>query len=267
MTTHFIVDNNGEIIRSVDLEKEKLSVRSKTQDQAYRDKKLREKDSLSFTFSEMENVPEAVRGLTNAQCGLLLILSAYVDYDGILRTGKTALTRKDLQRILDIERTTLYKFLKLCTEKDIIRETEEGFLVNSRYHFKGKSKSKGLVKNMTTKIKKLQKENKLADLGLLYKIQSHVHISRNVLVKNPDEKELDKLVYLNKEELSELLEVSTVQLSKVLGRLKVEGQLCVAQLRMGRETNFVVNPEIFSRTASIKDETLRLLFQQKRERK
>jgi hypothetical protein len=263
MSNLFILDEaTGEIVKKVDLSKEKLSVRSHAQDKAYHE--LKKGRSSSFTFTQMSNVHEVIARLTTAQCGLLLVLITYMDFDGTLRNpDKSPMKKKDIRKVLKLEgKRSFFGFIKVCLEAGIVEEVEDVFAVNERYHFKGKSKGRELIKIMSTKVRELHKENKLTDIGYLYKIQSQVHITRNVLVSNPNERDLDNLDYLSKNDLSKLLGVSDVQLSKVIGRLKVNGEQCVAQLKVGREVHFVVNPNIFSRSA--KDETLSLLFSNKK---
>ncbi|MFX3624019.1 MAG: hypothetical protein ACE3JP_08265 [Ectobacillus sp.] len=264
MSHLLIVNSDGEIVREVDTDKEKLSIRSHAQDQAFYELKKRQKEGRSrgFTFTQMGNVHEVILKLTTAQCGLLLVLITYIDFDGVLRNpDKTPMSKKDIRAALKLEgKRSFYDFMKVTLEAGILIEDGKRYIVNSRYHFKGNSRNKELVRVLSAKVRELHKQNKITDIGMFYKIQAYVHIKRNVLVKNPNETNLDKLEYLNKEELADVLDVSVEQVSKVLNRLKLDGQHCVAQLKIGREVNFVVNPDIFSRTASVKDETLRTLF-------
>ncbi|MDQ1003555.1 hypothetical protein QFZ28_003955 [Neobacillus niacini] len=254
---------SGQIYGEVDSTKQILKIQSINQIEAF-GKLTRSK---GFTFSQMGNVHEVISSLNTTQCGYLLVLITYIDYEGTLRNAnkdKTPMTRKDIEVTLKANRKAVYRFMTVSVEEGILIEDNGLFKVNSRFHFKGNSKNKELVKVMSTTVRKLHKEHKITDIGHLYKIQAHVHITRNVLVKNPNEKNIDSLEYLNKEELASILEVSTDQLSKTLSRLKVDGQLCVGQIKIGRTVKFVVNPDIFNRTASTKDETLRTLFRAKK---
>lgn len=268
MENLFIVNGDGEIVRSIDPTKERLTVRTKEQDKAFYElqKRRSEGRSKSFTFTHMGNVYEVIQSLSTAQCGLLLVLITFIDYDGVLRNpDKTAMTKNDIRKVLKLEgKRSFYDFMKVSLEAGILIEVDDQFTVNSRYHFKGNSRSKELVRVLATQVRELHKENKLTDIGILYKIQAHVHVTRNVLVKNPNETDEDKIEFLNREELAGILGISTEQVRKVIGRLRVDGQLVVASMRLGRDNHFVVNPDVFNRATH--DETLRTLFRSKNNR-
>ncbi|MFD1267579.1 hypothetical protein ACFQ3Y_09110, partial [Paenibacillus motobuensis] len=95
-----------------------------------------------FTFMDMEELHEVIDALTTAQCGYLLVLQCFADYDGgrLVTGGKAPMTTADMMDVLKLKRKrqTFYDFLTNCTDHGIITRNEDGsYSVNPKYHFRG----------------------------------------------------------------------------------------------------------------------------------
>ena len=76
----------------------------------------------------MPNIHEVYDALTTAQCGYLMLLQCYVDYNGILvksSRDKTPMTTADMMSVLQLakKRMTFYDFLSACTAVQALRKS------------------------------------------------------------------------------------------------------------------------------------------------
>ena len=75
--------------------------------------------SESFVWSRLDGLPYVIDSLTTAQCGHLLMLSTYVDYDGLLirnENDKSPMNSADMRKLLRISDSTFYDFMKACID-------------------------------------------------------------------------------------------------------------------------------------------------------
>ncbi|KRT87822.1 hypothetical protein ABE068_25455, partial [Bacillus glycinifermentans] len=169
------------------------TLRHRNQDEAFREQQKQTTDRRDFSNANMSYIHEVYDALTTAQCGYLMLLQCYVDYNGVLvksSRDKTPMTTADMMSVLQLakKRMTFYDFLNACIQHDIIREEDGIYSVNERYHFKGNFGSQYVVKLYTAKIKKVYSEVKATDIGLIYRMLPFIHYETNALCANPFEK-------------------------------------------------------------------------------
>jgi hypothetical protein len=266
------VDENGEARISAPAATHKVV--SLRQAEAYKAEleaeKWRSGSQGDFTFAAMRELHEVYETLTTAQCGYLLLLQCYVNYDdGTLVNAdkaKTPMKTSDMMKALQLERkrSTFYNFLNACVDNGIIIEKDDGtYAVNQRYHFRGVTDNPFVIKSYTAKVKRVYKEVKAADLGLIYRMLPLVHYETNALCANPFETVPEQIRFLNRKELAEAIGVDPQTISKRLPKITFDGEYVIARVRIGDVERYMFNPWVFYRKSTAPDKTLRALFSAK----
>ncbi|WP_257475090.1 hypothetical protein [Bacillus sp. MCCB 382] len=169
---------------------------------------------------------------------------------------------------LDRKRQTFYDFFRACVEHDIIREHSDGtFAVNERYHFKGAFDDTYVVKTYTAKIKRVYREVKAADIGLIYRMLPFVHYDTNALCANPFEANPSMIRWFSRKELADAIGVEPATLGRRLPNMKFDGEYVVARIKVGSEPErYTFNPSVFYRRSVAPDNTLQAMFNVKKKR-
>jgi hypothetical protein len=196
-------------------------------------------------------------------------LQCNVSYDGglLLNSDKQPMSTTDMMAVLGLKhkRSTFYDFLKACIEHDIIREVDGKYSVNERYHFKGAFDDQFVIKSYTAKIKKVYREVKAADIGLIYRMLPYVHMETNALCANPFEKDPTQITWFNRKELAEAIGVNSDTLGRRLPKMKFDGEYVVARIKVGSEPErYTFNPSVFYRQNKRPDDTLQAMFNVKK---
>jgi hypothetical protein len=250
------------------------TLRHRNQDAAYRHMKENETASegrkIDFTAANMRNLHEVYDVLTTAQCGYLMRLQCNVSYDGgtLVNSDKTPMSKRDMMKALQLDRKrqTFYDFFRACEAHDIIREGEGGnYNVNERYHFKGAFDDTYVVKSYTAKIKRVYREVKAADIGLIYRMLPFVHYETNALCANPFEVNPRLIRWFSRKELADAIGVDPATLGRRLPNMKFDGEYVVARIKVGSEPErYTFNPSVFYRRGVAPDNTLQAMFNVKK---
>lgn len=239
------------------------------QDAGYRQlkaKQSREGRALEFTNTDMRHLHEVYSVLTTAQCGYLMLLQCYVNYDTgvIVDAKKHAMSTADMRNVLQLtggKESTFYDFLGACLDNGILTHADGEYAVNKRYHFKGSLNNTFAVKSYTTKIKRVYREVKAVDIGLIYRMLPYVHMSTNALCDNPFERDPLKVRWLNRKELAEAIGVAPETLGRRLPKMTFDGVFVVARIKVGKEPErYTMNPSVFYRQDKAPEETLLQMF-------
>lgn len=256
-------------LRVIDIEtgedrSSEYTLRHRNQDDAYRKLKEKRGRQPDFTASNMRNLHEVYNVLTTTQCGYLMLLQCYVDYgEGtIVNSDKTPMTTSDMMSVLQLnrKRSTFYDFLGACVEHGIIIENNDTYAVNPRYHFRGAFADQYVVKSYTTKIKRVYREVKATDIGLIYRMLPFVHYETNALCENPFETNPDKIRWFTRKTLAEAIGVSPSEISRRLPKMTFDGEYVIAQVIVGGKRVYMFNPWVFYRKNSEPDKTLQAVF-------
>lgn len=239
-------------------------------DRAYADKMRKENRqgrSRSFVNGDMRHMHEVYSALTTPQSGYLMLLQCYVGWNnGIIENpDKTPMTTADMQRVLQLtgnKRSTFYDFFRACVDNDIIRANEDGsYSVNERYHFRGSHGNQFVIKAYTTKVKRVYREVKANDIGLIYRMLPFVHMSTNALCADPFEKDPKKITWFSQAELADVIGVDARTLRRRLPQMKFDGEYVVARIKVGTEPErYTFNPSVFYRQDNEPDATLQAMF-------
>jgi hypothetical protein len=240
------------------------TIRHRNQDRAYIAKQAGR--TADFTVTNMRNIHEVYNVLTTTQCGYLMRLQCNVSYDGnvLVNADKTPMTKRDMMEALQLEkkRSSFYNFFGACVEHGIIIENADGtYSMNERYHFKGAFNDQYVVKAYTAKIKRVYREVKAADIGLIYRMLPFVHYETNALCANPFEQDPLKIRWFNRKELAEAIDVAPETLGRRLPKMKFDGEYVVARIKVGNEPErYTFNPRVFYRKNGAPDSTLQAMF-------
>lgn len=259
-----VINGDGEIVTQDYQLKHKNQV--KAIDKIQREEKAKRVGrSTSFTFTVMEILHEVTSVLTNAQLGYLFVLQGYVDYEGCLSVSGTPLKVADMLEILMLEskRRTFHAFMSKAIEHNILIKKDGNYFVNDRYHFKGKLRTKAVVKSFSKNVRQAYRDNIPEDLGLMYRLLPFVHLKTNVLCSNPKEQDPSKVETLKAKELADILGITPTEFSRRYRRWKFAGEYVMIMWKKGDMKGFILNPYIIRRDATDPDDTLKTLFRAK----
>jgi hypothetical protein len=260
----FTVDETGREVMIVPTDTH--VVRSKRQIEEAARKQLAEKGrGQDFTFSAMEHIHEVASVLTTAQCGYLLLLQCYIDYDDgrLINADRTSMSTADMMDVLQLKRKrqTFYDFFHACLENGIIIANEDGsYSVNKRYHFKGATDNPFVIRSYTAKIRQVYREVKAVDLGLIYRMLPFVHYETNALCANPNARNPDEIRWFNRKELAQAIGVSEGEISRRLPKITLGNEYVIARVTVGGQTYYMFNPLVFYRSNKAPDATARAMF-------
>lgn len=219
----------------------------------------------TFFFNRMARLDYVIEALTTAQCGYLLILSSYIDFDGLIirsENNKTPMSPADMQRALRASQSTFYDFLDACTAHGIITESDDGrFYVTPLFHFRGKTDGDRVVMTMITKLREMYSEVSAHDIGLLYRLIPYIHRDSNILCANPEEQSAKHVRKFNRKQLADAVGVSPALISRATSRMVFRGKSVFAKITTATDgTFYMLNPQIFRRNEREYDVTERSIF-------
>jgi DNA-binding transcriptional regulator YhcF (GntR family) len=227
------------------------------------------KDNRKFSFTNMIHLREIVADLSNKYCGYILLLQPHIQFKTNLLVvsdnDSTPLTIDDIAKIIDVQPRTAKTVIKKLKTKDIVFETEQGFRINERYHFRKRAggEVETVIKTFFTALKQLNVSP--ADLGFVYKLLPNVHYETNIICADPFVENAADIRFLNEKQIAELVGMSESKTKETLARLRKAG--VVGEWINGedkREVLTVLNPYVFYRKKGQPDKTLQALFAAKR---
>lgn len=248
------IEETGEIICTIDFEKQ--YIRARSSDEAYKRKQYYMQDNRHFSFADMENIREVIFNVSTVHCGYLLILQCYMEFG----TGKLTISRREMPKIIGASKSTFIRFWTVMLGHGIINEKNGEFYVNLYFHFRQQQKHNRVIKLFTTKLRQLKAELTAAELGFLYKLLPYVHYDTNMICADPFTTP-ENILFLNKTQISLLVELEEKKASKNLDKLRKIGVIAET-IRQDdkRDRIFTLNPYLFYRKRGQPDDTLRGLF-------
>jgi hypothetical protein len=257
-------------LRVVDIEtgedlSQDYTLRHRNQDEAFRRNGYSDGRKHDFTASNMETLHEVYSVLTTAQCGYLMVLQCYVNYDGgtLVNTDDSLMGTAQMRKVLQLDRkkSTFYDFLRDCVSNDIIRESDGAYSVNPRYHFRGAFGNQLVVKTYTTKLKEIYREVQASEIGMIYRMLPYVHYKTNALCDNPFEKDPLKIRWFNRKELAEAIGVDPATLGRRLSKMTFGGEFVIARIKFNSTVEkYTFNPSVIYRREGKPDDTLQAMF-------
>lgn len=223
----------------------------------------------SFTFNVMENMAYVGDVLTSAQCGFLLVLSTYINYEGLIVNSErdnTAMSQTDMLaalRMKESQRSTLTDFLSAAVSYGIMQRDSTGYSIVSGFHFRGKnSASSNVVRSYITKLREMAAVHKPEEVGFLYKLLPYVHKTTNMLVSTPNELTPGKTQKLNRKQLAAVTGVDVSYVTRATTTMVYNGKSVFAKITTPTTgTFYMLNPSIFRRADGVDyDDTTRHIF-------
>lgn len=223
-----------------------------------------------FTFNAMDGMKYVGQTLSTAQCGYLLILASYLNYDGVLVRSErdyTPLKQSDMIEILHLKQTqssTVSNFVNAALNYGIMSRDEKGaYSIAPHVHFKGKNREGvAVVRAYIAQLRLLADTNKPDHIGFIYKLLPYMHKTTNVLCANPDELEPALIQKLTRQDLAAITGVHVDSISRVIRSMKIAERPVFAKITTATDgTFYMLNPEIFRRADSADyDPTARAIF-------
>lgn len=256
----FIVDGDtGHILKDFDANTH--SIRSNKQQKAFKDRTNGR--NSEFTFTDMEAIQTLIAELEAKDCGYLLFLQCFINYDGMLinrNHEKTPMTRDDIQETLELGRKTFMPFFKRMIELDVIQEKGAHYYVNQKYHFRGTTDNQKVIRSFTARVRTLYTKKNAKDLGFVYKLLPYVHYETNTICHNPFEKDVKQINYMSQLEIAELTKEDESTIWRKMNRLVLGGEYLFAEIKVGKEKFYKINPFVFYRKNGKPDATLNEIF-------
>jgi len=213
-----------------------------------------------FTFSSMLNIADVIARVDDKYCGYLLYLQTFINYKGRLVTTQRPLNREDIRNLLGLQRRAFSDFFKAMTDNEIIQQDGEYYRINPAYHFRGSTDNQHVIKAFTTRVRSMYGMRNAKKLGFVYKLLPYVHYETNTICANPFENELADVKRLTHGELAALTGVSEKTVYNYLRSMKFGDEFVFAEVAVGREKFYKINPFIFYRKNGEPDATLREMF-------
>jgi len=229
-------------------------------------KESRSGRSIGFTNANMRHLHEVYNVLTTPQCGYLTLLQCYIGWDDgvIVNPDKSPMKPVDMQHVLQLtgtKRSTFNDFLTACIDNGIITKDGDKYVINERYHFKGAIDNQYVIKTYTAKVRRVYREVKANDIGLIYRMLPFVHMSTNALCADPFERDPKNIRWFTQRELADAIGVDVRTLRRRLPLMKFDGEYVIARIKLGNEPDrYTFNPSVFYRQDSAPDATLQAMF-------
>ncbi|WP_269409619.1 hypothetical protein [Lentibacillus daqui] len=246
------------------------SIESKERKRLYASYK---RDKRHFTFTHMQRVLEITESLTNKQCGYVLMLQPYIQYETnvLVTAGRNPkpLDINAIAKIFGIQRRYAKQAIQTLTDASVIMENGDQYLMNERYHFRKKAGGKAdmLVKTFHTAVKGLKLSP--SELGIIYKLIPFIHYNSNLLCSNPHEKDDNNVNVLSKSQIASLLGISRQKFDQVIKELTLQGVVAEVKRKAtfapnargdGREIVILINPSIATRLRGDPGSTIKQIF-------
>ena len=228
--------------------------------------------------------------LNKATISRLVFLSTYIDYENreenvLVKRGThnqvEYLTRKDLKKLLKLSDTTFKSFIKEAKEKELLFEANGKFYLSNKYFSKGKCLFNNceyarIFIDTTRLLYSNIKTSQHKQLSYVFQLIPFLHYEANILCKNPDELDVDKLEVLSLKDICEILSLGTSKttmntfernLLKFHIKIKDEEyylfKRVIVKEYKGQTDFFIINPTIVWKGSDLdkKDEALsKLVF-------
>lgn len=251
---------------------EEYSLRKRSQDVGFakaleKERYRTETADRHWVASYHDPIEELSKELTLTETGAIIKLIPYMRFRAegkLIKDGKP-LKQADIQRIFKRGNKATIRILKELSDKGVISILKEGrsnvFYISARFHEKGNvDTTERFTKLYQVRTREITDRLPLHEAGILYKILPYFHYSRYYLVRNPDEPDKDKLDYIGRDELADLIGMNRHDLSPAVNKLRGLGALM--STNSGRSVRYLVHPDVMFRQSVETDwtDSVRELF-------
>lgn len=152
----------------------------------------------------------------------LIYLCTYLNYNNeFMLTERKKMKKSDLKEVLGLSTGTTFNFWKEVSDVYILDSGEDGLKLISPYIIRGRiTKSDELYKKFYLEgvrcIYEATPVSKHRYLGYIFQLLPYINTEYNIICKNPDETELEKIQPLLIDEICNLLSYDTTQRSRFM---------------------------------------------------
>lgn len=160
--------------------------------------------------------------LNKATISRFLYLATYIDYNDreenvLVKYTKNNkieyMTKKNIRNLLNLSEKTFFDFLKEIKEKELLFEANNKIYLNPVYVNKGDSKFKDkeytrMFIDTTRDLYENCKPRQHKHLSYVYQLLPFLHYDTNILCKNPEETDVNKLDKLHFTDICKMLNLS-----------------------------------------------------------
>lgn len=170
---------------------------------------------------------ESFDGLPPADAARMVYLCTFMNYKGqLVLSERTPMKHDDLEEVLGLSHAQTWRFFREVTEKGYLLEDGEENLFPDRNHFRrGKFKRSGTwyqkiyVKGVRS-LYRATDSGQHKQIGTLFSLLPFVNIEHNVLCHNPEEKNFDKIQFMNLRQFCEAIHYNVNGLKRKLRELR-----------------------------------------------
>ena len=240
-----MIDSNGNIIGFLDKRTGEITnvdntlcpegTRHYTPAQQEEFKKQKERETKSKLWRNTNkkhthiNADYRYNNISPESIGRLMFLSTFLGYEDnfLMISQKAKMSKKDLIKVMKLPTTTFYRFFNEVKDKYIITDNSGYLRLREDYFHKGNftvrekgKKWQSLYKDTIQMLYYKTPIHQHRHIGYIFSLLPYVNIEYNIVCKNPEEKQLDKIDFLTINELCEKIGYSKEHRNKLKDNLK-----------------------------------------------
>lgn len=223
-------------------------------------KKLKQKKTQNelgaFTWLLFNNTQELLPNVSPANITRLMYVSTFLGYYGYLINNNIAMTKKELQKKLKLDRRYFSAFWDEMIEQNIIIEQENKIYLNNNLFRKGTIKkdlpedfTKLYINGIRYIYENCEDAKQHKTLCYLFKAIPYINKQYNIVSKNDiNIKERDQIIPMTVPEFGKLVgiaEKNSRRLIKQLVSIEVQGEYAFLLETNGDGTFMTVNPHLY----------------------
>ena len=211
----------GTTFRTPDAQRAAWEARERRREKYFSGKNENESGEFYFIPST-----ENFEGLLPASAARMVYLCTFMNYKGqLMLSERTPMTSGDLEEVLGLSYEQAWRFRREATKTGYLLEDGEGNLFPDRKRFRrGKLTKSGRWYRIYCK--GVQSLYRAADsgqhkqIGALFSLLPFVNVEHNVLCYNPEEKNFDKIQFMNLRQFCEAIHYNVNGLKRKLRELR-----------------------------------------------
>lgn len=234
-------------------------IRHKSQDDAYKrqldkERYIHAESNRHWVASYHTPIKVVSKALSLTEAGAILKLIPYMQFNenGRLVKDGRPLNQTEIQRIFKRGKTATKSLLLSLETIGILRKKKDGrsnvYFISDVFHEKGNVRTnERFTKLYQVRAREITDELNLHEAGVLYKVLPYFHYDLFYLCANPNEMDPDKLIYINREELSKIVGLDVGDISRLVSKLKRLKALMSTS--SGRSVRYLIHPDLMFRQA------------------
>lgn len=225
-------------------------------------------DARRWVAAYQSSIQSISRILTLTQAGAIIKLLPYMRFkaNGKLIDGGKPLNQRSLARIFKRSRSATTEILRDLEKLGVISVTKEGrantFYISAKFHSMGELSGERFTKIYVGKLAEVCEGLDLKEIGLLYKVLPYFHYREFYLCANPNEPDIEKLIFLDRNGLAAAVGHDVATVSSLVKKLR--SQKAMLSTKSGNSVRYLVHPDLFGRQRNESEWTrsVRKLFEQ-----